>query len=143
MADTEEMRYAGFWIRVGAAVLDLLVFTLIAVPLLYAIHGRGYFRSEVLDRGVVDFLNMVVLPNLLVPLLWVLCGATPGKMAVSAKIVDARTGKRPALRQCLLRLVGCYLSALPLGLGFVWIAVDRKKQGWHDKLAGTVVIRTR
>lgn len=143
MSETQEMRYAGFWIRVGATVLDLLVYTLIAVPLLYAIHGRGYFQSEVMKRGLVDFLNMFVLPNLLAPLLWVLCGATPGKMAVSAKIVDAKTCKRATLRQCLLRLVGCYLSAIPFGLGFIWIAVDRKKQGWHDKLAGTVVIRTR
>ena len=143
MSDTQEMRYAGFWVRVGATALDLLVFTLIAVPLLYAIHGRGYFRSEVPDRGWVDFLNMFVLPNLLVPLLWVLCGATPGKMAISAKIVDAHTGKKPSLRQCLMRLLGCYLSVLLLGLGFLWIAIDRKKQGLHDKLAGTVVIRTR
>jgi uncharacterized RDD family membrane protein YckC len=143
MAETQEIRYAGFWVRVGATALDLLVFTLISVPLLYAIHGRGYFQSEVPARGLVDFLNMFVLPNLIVPLLWVLCGATPGKMAVSAKIVDARTGKKPTLRQCLLRFVGCYLSLLLLGLGFFWIAVDRKKQGWHDKLAGTVVVRTR
>lgn len=143
MADTQEMRYTGFWARAGAAALDLLVFMLISVSLLYAIHGRGYFKSEVPDRGAVDFLNMFVLPNLMVPLLWFLCSATPGKMAMSSKVVDARTGKKPTFRQCLIRLAGYYLSALPFGLGFLWVALDRKKQGWHDKLAGTVVIRTR
>ncbi len=143
MSDKPDVKYAGFWVRAGATALDLLLFLLVAVPLLYAIHGRGYLQSDVSDRGLVDFLNMVVLPNLVVPLLWVLCGATPGKLAVSAKIVDAQTGKKPTLRQCLIRLAGYYLSAIPFGLGFIWIAVDRRKQGLHDKLAGTIVIRTR
>ena len=123
-------------------MLDLVVFTLMAVPLLYAIHGRTYFKSDVLDRGTVDFLNMFVVPNLITPLLWLLCSATPGKMAFSAKIVDAKTGKKPRARQFLLRFLGYYLSALPLGLGFLWIAFNPKKQGWHDKLAGTTVIFT-
>lgn len=144
MADKQDSTpYAGFGIRVCAAVLDLILFLFLAVPLLYAIHGRAYFQSGVPDRGAVDFLNMFVLPNLLVPLLWLLWSATPGKLAVSIKIADAETGRKPRLRQVVIRLLGYYLSALPLGLGFLWILVDRRKQGWHDKLAGTVVIRTR
>lgn len=144
MADKQDSTpYAGFGIRVCAAVLDLILFLFLAVPLLYAIHGRAYFQSGVSDRGAVDFLNMFVLPNLLVPLLWLLWSATPGKLAVSIKIADAETGRKPRLRQVVIRLLGYYLSALPLGLGFLWILVDRRKQGWHDKLAGTVVIRTR
>lgn len=143
MAEKQDIDYAGFWVRVAALLLDMLLFLFVAVPLLYTIHGRDYFKSDVLDRGVVDFLNMVVLPNLIIPLLWCLCGATPGKMAVSAKIVDARTGRKPRARQLLLRFLGYYLSALPLGLGFLWVLVDGKKQGWHDKLAGTLVVRTR
>lgn len=141
MSDHANLNYAGFWVRVTAALLDLLFFLFITVPLLYTIHGRDYFRSEVVERGPVDFLNMVVLPNLLIPLLWCLCSATPGKLAVSLKIVDAQTGRKPRHRQFLLRFLGYYLSALPLGLGFLWILVDRRKQGWHDKLAGTLVVR--
>jgi uncharacterized RDD family membrane protein YckC len=72
---------------------------------------------------------------------WRYCGATPGKLAVGLKIVDARTGLAPSTGRLVLRLV-CYLvSALPLYLGFVWVALDRRKQGWHDKIAGTVVIQ--
>ena len=143
MANDVKLDYAGFWIRIWAALLDLLVFILVTVPLLYAIHGRGYFQCAVTARGPVDFLNMFVLPNLMVPLFWLLCGATPGKLAVGLKIVDAKTGKTPRPRQVLLRLLGCYLSMLPLGLGVFWIVVDRKKRGWHDRIAGTVVVRVK
>lgn len=143
MANERSFDYVGFWPRVWAALLDVLVFVFLTVPLLYAIHGRDYFRSEVPLRGPVDFLNTFVLPSAIIILCWFICASTPGKMAISAKIVDAATGQRPKPRQFILRYLGYYLSALPLGLGFLWVAIDSRKQGWHDKLAGTVVIRTK
>jgi uncharacterized RDD family membrane protein YckC len=143
MANTQDIRYAGFWLRVWAAAVDLLFFLLVTVPLLYAIHGRDYFRCDVSDRGPVDFLNMFVLPNIMVPLCWLLCSATPGKMAISARIVDAKTGMKPRPIQFIIRFLGCYLSYLTFGLGILWIAFDRRKQGLHDKLAGTVVVHTK
>jgi len=62
-------------------------------------------------------------------------------MIVRAKIVDARTGGKPSTGQLIGRYFGYYLSMIPLFLGFIWVAFDKRKQGWHDKLAGTVVIR--
>ena len=64
-------------------------------------------------------------------------------MVISAKIVDAKTGQKPSTSQFIVRYVGYILSMIPLFLGFFWIAWDSKKQGWHDKVAGTVVIRHR
>jgi uncharacterized RDD family membrane protein YckC len=64
-------------------------------------------------------------------------------MAVSARVVDAVTGKAPTIGQCIGRYLGYIVSTVPLGLGLIWVAFDARKQGWHDKLAGTVVIRTR
>ena len=72
---------------------------------------------------------------------WVKKQATPGKMFLSLKIVDAETLKKPSKKQLLIRIIGMIISAIPLTLGMLWIAIDRKKQGWHDKMAGTVVIR--
>jgi len=69
--------------------------------------------------------------------------ATPGQMLISARIVDARTGARPTPGQCIGRWLGYLPSTLCLGLGFIWIGIDARKQGWHDKLAGTVVIQER
>ncbi len=61
-------------------------------------------------------------------------------MLISAKIVDARTYGPPSAGQ----LVGRYFAYIPamlfLMLGIIWVAFDKRKQGWHDKLAGTVVI---
>lgn len=141
MSDNQNFTYAGFWVRVWAALLDMVLFVLLTIPVLYAIHGRGYFQSEVTARGPVDFLNMFVLPNVLLLVCWLLGAATPGKRAVGAKIVDAKTGERPRVSQFALRFLGLYVAALPLGLGLLWVAFDRRKQGWHDKLAGTVVVR--
>ena len=64
-------------------------------------------------------------------------------MAVSARIVDAKTGGKPTTRQLIVRYLGYFVSTIPLGLGLLWVAFDPRKQGWHDKLAGTVVVRPR
>jgi uncharacterized RDD family membrane protein YckC len=143
MAKDHSLEYVGFWSRAWSAILDLLVFVLFTVPILYAIHGRDYFRCDVILRGPVDFLNTFVLASVVAILFWITCSATPGKMANSAKIVDAKTGEKPSPRQFIIRYLGYYLSLLPLGLGFIWVAFDSRKQGWHDKLAGTVVIRSK
>ena len=71
---------------------------------------------------------------------WRCQGATPGKIAIAARIVDAQTGQPPSTARLVVRLFAYVVSALPLYLGFLWIAFDRRKQGWHDKIAGTVVI---
>jgi glyoxylase-like metal-dependent hydrolase (beta-lactamase superfamily II) len=65
------------------------------------------------------------------------------KIAIGARIVDAGTGAVPTNRRLLVRYLGYYVSTLPLMLGFLWIAFDPRKQGWHDKMAGTVVVRPR
>jgi uncharacterized RDD family membrane protein YckC len=74
-------------------------------------------------------------------LFWVYRQATPGKIAIDARIVDATTGEKPSTGQLIGRYLGYYVSTIPLLLGFVWVAFDPRKQGWHDKLAGTVVVR--
>ncbi len=124
-------------------MLDMLIFVLTTAPLMYAIYGRWYLRLTVSERGPIDFLNSFVLGNVLLLLFWFVCAATPGKMACSLRIVDEKTGLRPKPAQLMLRFAGLYLAALPLGLGLLWVAIDPKKRGWHDRLAGTAVVRTK
>jgi len=90
--------------------------------------------------GPLDFLIQVVLPIVAVLVFWKYRSATPGKMAIAAKIVDAKSGTEPSNKQLLVRLLGYFVSMLPLGLGFLWIGIDRRKQGFHDKIAGTLVV---
>lgn len=133
--------YAGFWVRVAAALIDSLLAALILGPILWAIYGKEYFNSEALLAGPMDFLLTWVLPALAVILFWIYKSATPGKMALGLRIVDARTGNVPTTGQCIGRYFGYYVSLLPLGVGILWVAFDERKQGFHDKLAGTVVLR--
>jgi uncharacterized RDD family membrane protein YckC len=142
MNENKETRYAGFWIRLWASFIDSILVLLIVSPVLLMIVGPEILESEQFTRGPVNFLISWGLPAVAVLAFWIYKSATPGKMVISAKIVDAKTGEKPTVGQLVGRYLGYFVSALPLGLGFLWIAFDSRKQGWHDKLAGTVVIRT-
>ncbi len=137
----QDLEYAGFWIRVWASIIDTILIAVITIPILLAIYGTQYFESEKLVEGPMDFLISWVLPAIAIILFWIYRAATPGKMAISAKIVDAQTGGQPSTGQLVGRYFSYFISALPLGLGIFWVAFDKKKQGWHDKLARTVVVR--
>lgn len=139
----QEIEYAGFWIRTGAAVIDTLLITLVNFPLLMLIYGWTYLDVEArgIYAGQADFLISTVFPSVVIITFWVLKQATPGKMVISAKIVDAATGKPASPAQLIGRYFAFIISTLPLCLGFLWVAFDKRKQGWHDKLAGTVVIK--
>lgn len=140
---TEDLEYVGFWPRVGAALIDTLLLLCITVPLVTSIYGRQYWSSTDWIHGPADFLINWLLPAVAVVLFWVYRQATPGKIAVGARIVDARTGDKPGTGQLVGRYLAYYVSIIPFMLGILWVAFDPRKQGWHDKLAGTVVVRTR
>lgn len=126
----------GFWNRTAAALIDSALLIVLTLPLQRAISGEA-------TTGVGDVLVGYVLPALVVLIFWHYRSATPGKMFMAAEIVDAATGGKPATRQLVLRYVGYYLSTVPLLLGLIWVGIDARKQGWHDKLAGTLVVSTR
>lgn len=129
--------YVGFWQRLLAFLIDWMVVFVVYAPIVIMAFGTEYFSLDVprywdLVTGLV-----IAVATLL---FWRYQGATPGKIAIAAKIVDAETGGPPTTARLVIRFLGYIVSALPLYLGFVWIAFDRRKQGWHDKIAGTVVI---
>jgi len=138
-------QYVGFWARVGAAVIDTILVMIICAPLVTWIYGASYWVD--LEKGFIagpaDFLINWLFPAIAVILFWVYRQATPGKMAIGAKIVDAKTGGKPSNGQLVGRYLAYYVSIIPLMLGIIWVGIDAKKQGFHDKLAGTVVVRSR
>lgn len=153
--------YAGFWIRFVAFLVDSIAVTLVISPLAAVFIERpdasealsamlaGGSTGEILwqvallvrPSGPADALLSMGLPAAGVVLFWIYRSATPGKMATRTRIEDADTGAPPTKLQCIVRYLGYFVSIFGLGLGFLWIAWDRRKQGWHDKLAGTVVVR--
>ena len=133
------VEYVGFWPRVGAALIDTLAVMFLVTPLLVWYFGIGWANAE----GATAFVINWILPGVAVVLFWHYKSATPGKMAISAVVVDATTFAKPSLAQLIGRYVGYYVSAIPLLAGIIWVAFDARKQGWHDKMANTVVIRKR
>ena len=118
----------GFWIRLAAAIIDGVVISLAS----FAIFR---FTSSLLGS-----------PGILIIWLYYclftgLKGQTLGKMALGIKVVDEQ-GNIPGLARAALREVpGKIVSFVAFCLGFLWIIWDERKQGWHDKIARTCVVR--
>ena len=136
-----DLKYVGFWKRTVAGLVDTFLILLVIFPILIWVYGIEYLNNEHMEKGSFDFIINYVFPTIAVILLWKYYQATPGKMIFKATIVDAKTGGKPSLRQLIIRYLGYIISTTPLCLGFFWIAFDKKKQSFHDKLAKTVVIQ--
>lgn len=143
MDTLEGLEYVGFWPRVWASIIDTFLLMLATAPLARIVYGEGYFMYgySMTTQSGFDVLINFVLPAVVIIAFWAARHATPGKMAIGAKIVDARTGRAPSLSQYIVRYLGYFVSIFPACLGLIWVAFDSRKQGWHDKLAGTVVVR--
>lgn len=138
-----DMEYVGFWPRVGAGIIDAILLLVITLPPLLLIYGAGYLTSDKFVRGPADVLISWVLPAVASVWLWVATGQTPGKMAIGARIVDAETGKTISIGKAIGRYLAYFISTLGLCVGYLWVGFDPKKRGWHDHIAGTVVVRKR
>jgi len=142
-------RYAGFWIRVFANVLDGLLLAAINQALLFATGGwRVFGGGEGLGLGAIALVlgsSGIVVAGILPPVViigfWIALGASPGKLMLRLRIVDEPTGGRPTAWQCIGRYFMALIGILCVGLGYLWIAIDPRKQGWHDKLVRTLVVR--
>ncbi len=121
---TAAMPRAGFWVRMGALFLDVVLVGF-AMSLL---HPFGDFHIVVLAiYGAV---------------MWKLRGTTVGGIVFDLHVV--RVDGRPLdWETAIVRALGCFLSLAVVFLGFIWIAFDDNHQAWHDKIAGTVVVRAK
>lgn len=109
-----DFEYVGFWPRVGATIIDAIITAIITLPILVFIYGADYLTDPDVPfiAGPADFLISWVLPAIAVILFWLYKRATPGKMVVSAQIVDARTGKSLTVEAAtLLTSLPCYLCS--------------------------------
>lgn len=132
--------YGGFWIRLVAYAIDLLVLIAAGV-LLFGVAALPYGDG----RGEDGAMGLAALVYYLLALAYVVVlpptlGATLGKLALGYHIVAA-DGRHIGYGRSIARVLGTMVSGLFLGLGYIWIGVDARKQGWHDKIAGTYVVR--
>lgn len=136
----ENTHYAGFWIRFAASLVDSVILIVVLGVPLALIFGVDSMDFNATDPGLVVNLIQYVVPVALTVWFWVKYLGTPGKMLFGLRIVDANTGRALSTPQAIGRYLGYYVSLIPFMLGFIWVAFDSRKQGFHDKLAGTVVI---
>gem|GEM_PF-945316 len=134
------MEYAGFWVRLLACVLDTVLLLMVAVPLELMFYGPQVLFATESPGLAYDVINYG-LPVFSVMVFWRYRAATPGKIMMDIYIVDADTLRQPTFGRLILRYLGYYVSIFTLFLGFFWIGWDKRKQGFHDKIAKTVVIK--
>ena len=114
---------AGFWIRVAALALDGILIGIL-IGLMGVGHGK-YLLLLLAAYGAV---------------MWKLKGTTIGGIVCSLKVVRL-DDREIDWSTAIVRALGCFLSLAVVGLGFIWVAIDDEKQSWHDKIAGTTVVR--
>ena len=124
------MQYVGFWMRLVAGFLDTIIVSfLVGIVIIFwdiSPEGIGFMQFPF---GTLYYVG-----------LWTWKGQTLGKMMIGAKIVKT-DGSPIGIGRAILRYVGYFISYITLGIGYVMIAWDSKKQGLHDKIAGTCVIK--
>jgi uncharacterized RDD family membrane protein YckC len=113
---------AGFWIRMAALLLDMI---LLGIVLAMLHHGGPTMPLLLAAYGAV---------------MWKLKGTTIGGIVCGLKVVRL-DDREIDWATAIVRALGCFLSLAVVGLGFIWVAFDDEKQSWHDKIAGTTVVR--
>jgi uncharacterized RDD family membrane protein YckC len=148
-ADLGALRKAGFWRRAVALLVDLAIVLALAasggILVAQAVQIGGWFSAtpevalEWLEESARGFL-FVLIALCYFTLFAGFRGQTPGKMLLRLRIIRV-TGEEVGYGRAFVRWIGQILGVLPLGIGFLMVALSRKKQGLHDKLAGTYVVR--
>jgi uncharacterized RDD family membrane protein YckC len=150
----DSFKYAGFGRRLLAYTIDGGIIFFI-VQIIQIMLGHNYLLSimeiqtleELQQLQASSSSSLIALFSLLFSLFYYLIfwvnydGATPGKRLMAIKIIKD-DGSKLTYSVSIIRYFGIILSSLPLGLGFFWVIWDKKKQGWHDKIAKTLVVKT-
>jgi len=140
LTNATERRYAGFWIRVVASLIDSILILLVTMPALYALYGADALGGEQIVQGPAHILISYVLPFVAYIFLWVKYGGTPGKRILGLRIVSIESGEHLTIGMAIIRYIGYFVSMIALFLGLIWVAFNKQKRGWHDFMAGAVVI---
>ena len=138
-------QYAGFVSRLLAFGIDIAVIVVMLIALGWLVDTvTTLFPPVILNPD--GLLQLAIASIVIVTtsaayyiFFWTLAGQTPGKMLLGVRIVSL-DGSRPTFWQALRRFVGYFLSALAIYVGYFWVLIDNRRQGWHDKLAGTIVV---
>ncbi len=119
---------AGFWRRLGAAIIDGLITGIVSGILYVALKTAGYALGLILTITYFTYFEGG------------LTGQTFGKKAMGIRVIDFSTGGPIGYGRAFIRYIGRIVSALIIYIGYLWMLWDKEKQTWHDKFAGDVVV---
>ena len=133
------LEIASAWQRLGAALIDGVIGVLVFVGVLVV----GIFSIGAIGGDVGRL--MILIATLVYPVIVLALvtnrGQSPGKMVINIKIVKT-DGTPPGFGSVLVReIIGKFVSGLVIYIGYIWIIFDGKRQGWHDKIASTYVVK--
>ena len=143
-----DVQYAGFWVRVGASLIDMIILLTATYPLLWWFYAGNWdliFATGLAEQPQVLWFDIsinYILPFIYTIAVWLIWSSSPGKILLGLKIVDADTGENLDIKQSVIRYLGYFPAMMVFFIGIFWVAFDPRKQGWHDKMANTVVIRS-
>jgi len=122
----------GFWRRFVAMLIDTIVLIIVS----QVITSGAYGGDQASASGVTFLVDIAYFVGL-----WTYWGGqTLGKKAMGIKVVKT-DGSPVNLVTSIIRYVGYIISAVVILIGYIWVAFDPNKQGWHDKIAGTYVVK--
>ncbi|MEK6678254.1 MAG: RDD family protein [Nitrospirota bacterium] len=147
--DAESLPKGGFWIRFAAVFVDGIILLIVQGIFVFFV-GMGVGMGSIMRGGIPDEGQMLsgiiaFFVTIFIGMAYHIFfvgwrGQTPGKMALKLKIIQTN-GEEMTYGKAFLRWVGYSISGLTLGIGYLMVAFTKQKQGLHDKIAGTYVIR--
>ena len=125
--------------RLGGYIIDILAIA--GAVLTFGFLGLilGVLGFEVITAIVL--LASVLIPIVYFPYFWKTSGQTVGAKMMGLKVVRDKDGGPLTWGAAILRLIGYAISGAVFYIGFIWIFFDKRKRGWFDLIAGTVVIK--
>lgn len=129
--------------RIISGILDILIY-LFFYLLIILFWASSSTIPSLLNNSILLLIVLLIIYPILFPLISIIFisnfGGTPGKLIAGLEIVDDKGGKISYFRAFFRNYVGYIISGSLFFLGYIWIAIDKERRGWHDMIAGTYVI---
>lgn len=141
------MEKVGFFPRLIAYIIDDIIVA-VGAWIILAIFGMGGmassqgtgFKFAVSSTSAIGTILVLVWAFGYLIFFWSTSGSTPGKAIMGIKVISTDGGK-VSVGKAIVRIIGYAISGIVIYLGFLWVIWDKDKQGWHDKIAGTYVVK--
>ena len=147
------LEFGDFGPRLVAYIIDAVILTVVVTAIVLVAVAVGFASGDLVPgetpgRGTWAAIAVAVVAVAVIsvgyfPWYWVRGGATPGMRMFGLRVVRDADGGPISTGTAIVRVIGMWVSSAVLYIGFIWVFVDKRRRGWHDLIAGTVVVRAR